>query len=95
MLFEPEHFGQPISIELSEYLKEYTDGNDRANVSTKTGVGTSTIRDVVNRYNSLTESNSQAILELMKVAVLNCTNKLSRAKKAKEYLEDKLNPETV
>lgn len=87
MLFTQEHFGKPISEQLSQYLKDFTDNNDRANVSAETGIGTSTIRDVTYRNNALTESNHKAILELMKIAVKNCTNKIQYAKRVKQELE--------
>lgn len=90
MLFEESHFGKPISDKLSNYLRKHTDKFDRANVSTKTNIGTSTIRDVVLRTNSLTESNSKAILELMKIAVKNCTFSIKSTSEAKEELETML-----
>lgn len=80
-------YGSPISYDLSNYLKEYTSNNDRADVSAKTGVGSSTIRDLVYRLNNITESNSKAIIELMKIAVVNCTDKIEYSKKAKKDLE--------
>lgn len=87
MLF---NYGNPISELLAQYLKDYTDNNDRANVAAKTGVSISTIRDVTYRANNLTEGNSVAIVELMRVAVVNCTNKIEYSKKAKEDLESQL-----
>jgi len=87
MLF---NYGNPISEQLAQYLKDYTDNNDRANIAAKTGVSISTIRDVTYRTNNLTEGNSVAIIELMKVAVANCTNKIEYSKKAKQVLESQL-----
>ena len=90
MLFEESHFGKPISEKLSEYLKEFTTTNDRANVSEKCNVGTSIIRDVVFRYRTITANNSEAIIELMRIAIKNCMNKMASAKSAKQYLESNL-----
>lgn len=89
-LFQQESFGKPISEQLSDYLKQYTSNHDRANVAEKTGVSISTIRDVSYRNNMVTENNSIAMLELMKIAVVNCTNTIQHAKKAKEYLEENI-----
>lgn len=71
-MFKPEEFGKPISQELSETLREYTSKDDRSDVSTKTGISLSSIRDVMYRNNSLTESNSRAIVMLSAIAKDNC-----------------------
>lgn len=87
MLFDKTHIGKPISELLAKYLKEWTTQQDRINVCRKTGVGLSTIRDVVYKGNSLTDNNSVAIIELMKIAVANCNDRIQFAKKAKTYIE--------
>ena len=71
-MFKPDDFGKPISQELSDTLREYTTKDDRADVSIKTGVSISTIRDVTYRNNSLTESNSRAIIMLASKAKSKC-----------------------
>lgn len=86
MLFEEKHFGNPISKQLSTYIAQHTSKQDRADVATRTGVSMSTIRDVTYRVNNLTESNSIAILEIMKIAVKNCSMEIYQAKEAKDYL---------
>ena len=85
-LFETHHLGKPISIELSEYLKQFTNIHDRIAVSERTSVGPSTIRDLVYRTNVLTVNNSVSIIELMKIAVVNCTNTIQNAKQAQNFL---------
>jgi len=90
MINSEENYGKPISEQLAEYLKTYTDNNDRANVAAKTGVSISTIRDVTYRANNLTESNAVAIVELMRVAVANCTHKIEHGKRAKKDLESQI-----
>jgi len=90
MINSPENYGKPISEELSTYLKEYTDNNDRANVAAKSRVGISTIRDVTYRNNNLTETNAEAITELMKIAIINCQNRIQYSKKVKKDLESQL-----
>ena len=86
-LFDKEHFGKPISEKLSSYLRTYTDKFDRADVSTKTNVGTSTVRDVVYRSNALTENNSKAIIELMRIAIKNCQSNIVKSNEVISELE--------
>ena len=64
-----EKIGSPISEKLSLYLRHYTSKGDRADVSIKTGVGASTIRDVVYRNNNLTPDNSRAIYKLIEIGI--------------------------
>jgi hypothetical protein len=90
MIGDPEQFGKPISEQLSEYLKEYTTTNDRADVCEQTSIGTSTLRDVVFRYNSLSKTNYIAVVELMRVAVRNCTQRIQSSKQAKRFFESEL-----
>jgi hypothetical protein len=88
-MFQSEDFGKPISEELSENLKKYTSKDDRADVSIKTGISVSTIRDVVYRANMLTENNSIGIIELIKVAIAN----IETAAHVKSYLEQLISVE--
>jgi hypothetical protein len=88
MLFEQKHFGKPISEELSVFIREYTDNSDRANASVLTGVGTSTIRDVSYRTNSLTKENSKGILQLLKIATKNCYLRIKKGNQDAEYAEE-------
>jgi predicted DNA-binding protein YlxM (UPF0122 family) len=89
-LFNHDSYGKPISEELSNYLRTYTDKFDRADVAAETEIGTSTIRDVVFRTNSLTEQNSKAIIELMKIAVKKCELNIINSTEAKEELTEML-----
>jgi hypothetical protein len=89
-LFKPENFGKPLNVELSNYLNSYIGKNEYANVSEKTGVSISTIKFVVLRVNTLTENNSVAIIELMKIAVEKCNTSMQNAKEAKKFLEKNL-----
>jgi len=89
-LFDKEHFGKPISVELSDYLRTYTDSQDWANASIATNVSTSTIRDVIYRKNSVTENNSGAIIQLMRTAIKNCEQNIVKSTEAKEELETML-----
>lgn len=86
-LFDKEHFGKPISEKLSDYLRTYSDKFDRADVTTKTGISTSTIRDVVYRSNAITEQNSKAIVELMRIAIKNCGLNIVKSTEAKTELK--------
>ena len=87
MKFKDEDFGKPISKEFKALLKEFTTKFDRADVYKITGVGTSTIRDMIYRNNNLTVNNSVAIIELIKIAHKNCENKIGRANIGKAYIE--------
>ncbi len=51
------NYGEPISVELSEYLKDFTDTQSIADVSTKTGISISTLKYLKLRTNSVTENN--------------------------------------
>lgn len=88
-----EKIGSPISDQLSEYLRQYTSKGDRADVSIKTGVGASTIRDVVYRNNNLTEDNSRAIYRLINVAIHNGMNSIKETSIAVAHLKSIIKPE--
>lgn len=78
-IFKPEDYGKLISKDLSVLLRTYTTGEDRADVSTETGVGVTTVRNVIYRTNNLTKANSIAIVKLLEIAT-------EDSKKAKEKL---------
>jgi len=84
--------GCPITKELSHLLRTYTSVNDYADVSIKTKVGTSTIRDLAFRRNTLTEYNMKAIRELTIVALKNCARQIKDGKSNIKQLENYLNP---
>lgn len=80
------NYGEPISVELSDYLSDFTDGNDIADVSSMTGVSISTIDYVKRRKNSITERSEPAIVELMRLAIQNAENNIHRATQCKKDL---------
>ena len=82
-----EQFGSPISEKLSKYLRAYTGKNERADVSRKTGVGSSTIRDVTFRNNNLTEDNSKAIVCLVEIAIEKCSSSIKTAAETAKSLK--------
>lgn len=84
-VFENIHFGNLISDKLSNYLKEHTSTSDRMQISIDTGISLSNINYVIRRVNTLSVKNSVAILELMRIAVINCTNEMAKNKQAKRY----------
>lgn len=90
VLLKEEEFGRPISEKLSNYLRAYTDKDDRADVAATTGVGTSTIRNVIFRSNSLTEDNSKAIIEMVRIAIENCESRMKNAREAVKDLKSSL-----
>lgn len=67
-MFSKSDFGKPISEDLSTILRRNLNKNHIANIAAKSNVGFSTIRDVVYRTNSLTESNAEAIMLLVHAA---------------------------
>ncbi len=83
-------YGKPISVELSEYLKDFTDKEDIADVSTNTGISISTIEYVRNRKNTVTENNSVGIIELMKIAIQNAQNNIIKSKNCEADLTEML-----
>lgn len=89
-ILKDEQFGNPISEKLSNYLRQYTDKDDRADVSIQTGVGTSTIRNVVFRSNTLTEDNSRAIVALVEIAMASCRDIMLKASEAIDELQETL-----
>ncbi len=95
MLFEKKHFGKPISEELSLFLRNYTDKFDRADVSAETEIGTSTLRDVTFRANSITESNSKGIIELVRIAAKNCYLRISKSKEDTKLVKRLLGKDEV
>lgn len=70
-MFHENDYGKPISEKLSNILRRNVTKNDFANISGKTNISFSTIRDVVYRTNSLTKSNSVAIKMLAHTAMEN------------------------
>ena len=92
MIESKEFLGKLISEELSDYLRKYTNKFDRIKVSEMTGInsGTSTIREVIYRNVNLTESNSKAIKELMRIAIKNCMKKRNHSIKAEQHLKKKV-----
>ena len=90
MELKNEIFGCPISENLSLRLKTHTSNKDWADVSVKTRVGTSTIRDVIYRNNALTKNNSKAIIELAMVALQNCKNEIHNAESSIRELNQML-----
>lgn len=75
--------GKPITEELSDYLKEFTSNNDRANATIKANsCGTSTLRDVVLRNNSVSENSMKALEELISIAKLNAQSRIDKAQLA-------------
>ncbi len=85
--FGRENYGKVIDVELSEYLRKHTGKFDRAEVCNQTGVGTSTIRDVVFRTTNLTVNNSKAIVKLIERAISNCENSIKEAQNNKRYFK--------
>lgn len=67
-----QEFGQVISKDLSRSLRKYINKQDRADLSIKTGIGLSTVRDLIYRNRSLTENNCVALVAAIKLAAEKC-----------------------
>ncbi len=85
-MFKKEDYGKPISEQLSTTLRRNSTKNDLANIAAITNVSFSTIRDVLYRTNSLTPSNSKAILELIRISFDNSLARQLQAEGDKQYL---------
>jgi microsomal dipeptidase-like Zn-dependent dipeptidase len=85
-----QQIGFPITQELSELIREYTNTSDYSDVMAKTGYSHSMIRDLVYRKRSLTENNIQSIKELTIIALKNCANQIkndrAKIKELKTYI---------
>lgn len=86
-MFTEKDYGMPIAKELGETINKYVDQDDRAEVARITGVGTSTIRDVIRRLNSLTEANMPGIEAILKIAQYKCELQIAESVKDKKYFE--------
>ncbi|WP_299430862.1 hypothetical protein [uncultured Maribacter sp.] len=90
-MLSEENYGKPINEKLSIVLRRNTTKNDFADISAKTNISFSTIRDVVYRTNSLTKSNSKAILFLISRAFDNSLGKQLQAEGDKLFLNKIVN----
>ena len=90
MLFNKEHFGKPISKELSEILKRNTTSVSRTEVAAKMGIAASTVTAVTFRRISLTWGNHHSIVELMRVALQNAKDQTATYAEDEGYLLDLL-----
>lgn len=73
---------------LSEYLKEFTTKDDRADIISKVnGVSSSTLRDVMYRRNSVSENNLPAVKLLLIKASQNAEAKIKKAQKCRKEVK--------
>lgn len=79
-------YGQPISVKLSNYLRDFTTKEDVADVSTETGVSISTLNYVKRRANNVSENNEIGIISLAKKALSNAEERRKEALKCKKEL---------
>ncbi|OPB96877.1 hypothetical protein BAS10_07455 [Elizabethkingia meningoseptica] len=82
---------QPINNSLSEYLKEFTSNNDRADIHIETGVSASLLKDLIYRRRNVTEDNRKGLIALINVARSNASNQISLAIKCRDDLKELLN----
>jgi len=79
---------EPISVKISEHLKDFTSKDDRADVISKVnGVSSSTLRDLVYRGNSVTEYNLPALKLLLIKACQNADAKMKQASNCKKDIK--------
>lgn len=70
-MFSKQDYGKPIGEALSTVLRRNLSKTDYANIAARSSISFSTVRDVVYRSNSLTESNAVAIKLLVHAAFEN------------------------
>ncbi|WP_298485241.1 hypothetical protein [uncultured Maribacter sp.] len=85
-MLSEENYGKPINEKLSIVLRRNTTKDDYADIASKTNISFSTIRDVVHRTNSVTKSNSKAILFLIIRAFDNSLGRQLQAEGDKLFL---------
>lgn len=79
---------ETISPVLSDFLKEFTSKDDRADViNNVAGVGSSTLRDLVYRVNPVTDNNLPALKLLLLKASKNADAKIKQAKNCKKEVK--------
>ena len=86
IMLSEENYGKPINEKLSIVLRRNTTKDDYADIAAKSNISFSTIRDVVHRTNSLTKSNSKAILFLISRAFDNSLARQLQAEGDKLFL---------
>lgn len=72
---DKDNIGKKISIELSEYLKEYTSIKDRSKICEQNGVGDETLNRAIRRTKPASEKTLKAIEDLMRLAIEKSRNK--------------------
>lgn len=79
---------ETISPALSDFLKEFTTKDDRADViNNVSGIGTSTLRDLVYRVNPVTSNSLPALKLLLLKASENADVKIKQAKNCKKEVK--------
>ena len=78
-IFTKEDYGKMMDLELSNFLRENTDGFDRSKVSLETNISFETLTKVSNRKRNLTEGNSIGIVKLILIAKENHSKRMERA----------------
>lgn len=79
--------GSKIHPELAGYLKKYTKGTDRAQVSIDTGISISTINAVIGSAHKLSKFNIPAVKELVESARNNCKRSIEMSREELESIE--------
>ncbi len=82
-----EKFGNTVSEPLSELLKATITPQDRANIANKTGIGASTVRNLILRTTTITEENSRALYALLDKAIEKYNENIDNSGKAVQQLE--------
>jgi hypothetical protein len=91
MLFEQKHFGKPISEKLSRILIDYTNNYDKLEATKGTNIGSvDTIKAIIGRARNLTEQNSEAIINLARIAFVKVGMEKERAEESEDYLLEEL-----
>lgn len=86
-MLQEEDYGKPLNEQLSIVLRRNSSKNDLANIAARTRISFSTIRDVLYRTNSLTQTNAAAIKALAQVAFDNSLAIQLQAEGDKKFLD--------
>lgn len=79
---------QPISPVLSDFLKEFTSKDDRANIANSgIGVSPSTLRELTYRNASVTDNSLPALKLLLLTASQNADAKIKTARNCKKEIK--------
>ncbi|WP_462250398.1 hypothetical protein [Ekhidna sp.] len=92
MLFEPKHYGNPISPKLANRILKYVSNYDMLEATKGTEIGSiDTMKAILYRQRNITERNADAIINLARIAFMRSTTEMELAMDTRDYFLDELN----